>query len=303
MTLEHVFDEMEISADPFALCALQGRCTLGLGSQSSATLHYILAGRGELLCRGRPAIALERGTLALVPATLAHSLRSFGGPGLPMPDCRPAESALALHLHRAGDSEDEQGLLAICSRMTIGLRGARGLVDLLHEPLVTRIEKADAVLHQPLERLLQELSSPSLGSRAMIRALLLQCVIHLLRGRLLAGDGALDWMQALSDERLWSALKVMLEAPGDPHSLDSLAAVAGMSRSTFAERFSAACGRGAMDLLRELRMQRAASLLLRSDLPVKRIAQMVGFQSRSAFSRMFTQTIGLPPQAFRDEPR
>jgi hypothetical protein len=54
MTFEHVFDDMEISADPFALCELHGRCSLGLGSLPSATLHYVLAGQGELVCHGRP---------------------------------------------------------------------------------------------------------------------------------------------------------------------------------------------------------------------------------------------------------
>lgn len=308
MSFEHIFDEMEISADPFALCVLHGRCSMGMSGLASATLHYVLAGRGELVCRGRPPIAVRRGTLVLVPAFHPHTLRGFGEHGDPIPVCRPAELDLALHLHEAADDTghgngDDTGpdgkLLAICGHISLGIRGTKGLVDLLREPIAEDIGAGDAI-QRPVDLLLRELSAPALGGRAMVRALLLQCMIYLLRGRLLARDQALNWMRVLTDERLWTALKAMLDTPGDPHTVESLAVTAGMSRSTFANRFSVACGRGPMELLRELRMHRAASLLTRSDLPVKRVAELVGFQSRSAFSRGFSEATGLSPRRFRN---
>jgi AraC-like DNA-binding protein len=93
----------------------------------------------------------------------------------------------------------------------------------------------------------------------------------------------------------------MLDQPGHPHTVESLADVAGMSRSSFAERFSEAYGSGPMTLLRDLRMHLAASLLTQSDLPVKRIAELAGFQSRSAFTRTFESTTGMSPRGFRAE--
>ena len=132
----------------------------------------------------------------------------------------------------------------------------------------------------------------------MIRALLLECMIQLLRKRLLARDPALNWMAALIDQGLWNALRLMLDKPGDPHNVDSLAAAAGMSRSSFAERFSDAYGSGPMKLLRDLRMRLAGSLLEQSELPVKRIAELVGFQSRSAFTRTFDSVTGKSPREF-----
>jgi AraC-like DNA-binding protein len=56
-----------------------------------------------------------------------------------------------------------------------------------------------------------------------------------------------------------------------------------------------------MTLLRDLRMHLAASLLTQSDLPVKRIAELAGFQSRSAFTRTFESATGLSPRSFRAE--
>jgi len=298
MSFEHVFNELEIDAEPFALCELQGRCELGLGRRSGATLHYILAGRGEILVHGRPPIGVERGTLVLVPSLHSHTLRSFGDPGHPIPDCHPAELDLVRHL-QSGEQADTSGkLLAICSDVKVGLRGVGGLVDLVREPIVEQVP-SDSPMSAPVDRLLQELAAPTLGSRAMIRALLLQCIIQLLRTRLQARDPALNWMAALIDERLWSALRLMLDRPSHPHTVESLAEVAGMSRSSFAARFSDAYGSGPMKLLRDLRMHLAASQLTQSELPVKRIAELTGFHSRSAFTRTFESTTGMSPRSFR----
>lgn len=301
-SFEHIFDEMEIKAKPFALCELHGKCDLGLGCLSEATLHYVLAGHGEIVFQDRSSIEVGRGSFVLVPAFRFHILRSFGDRSQPIPRCRPAELDLAQHLLKGEQEKPDGKLLAICSHVNIGLRGVDDLVDLVREPLVERVEASSPMI-APVEQLLQELSTPTLGSRSMIRVLLLECMVHLLRKRLLALDPALNWMAALIDERLWSALRLMLDKPGDLHSVESLASIAGMSRSSFAERFNVAYGSGPMKLLRELRMKLACSLLEQSELPVKRIAGLVGFQSRSAFTRTFESMTRKSPSEFRADAR
>ena len=298
MSYEHIFNEMQIEADPFALCELHGKCDLGLGRLTGATLHYILVGRGEIVFQDQPPIEVKQGTLVLVPGHKAHTLRSFGATGEPIPHCRPAELDLEQYLLKNEQINPNARLLAVCSNVKVGLHGVDDLVDLVREPLIEHVEASNSLV-DPVEQLLEELSAPTLGSRAMVRVLLHQCMIHLLRKRLLAHDPALNWMAALIDEGLWSALRLMLDTPGHPHSVESLADAAGMSRSSFAERFSAAYGSGPKKLLRELRMNLACSLLKQSDLPVKRIAELVGFQSRSAFTRTFESITGKSPRNFR----
>ena len=298
MSFEHIFDEMDIQSEPFALCELQGQCSLGLGSQSGATLHYILSGQGEIVFSSRPPIKIQRGTLVLVPTIEAHTLRSYGSKGKPIPKCHPAELDLANHLVGETTTDSPESLLAICSHISVSLKGASGLIDLIREPLVEKVNK-DEALQSSVEKLLQELSSPSLGSKAMVRALLLECMIHLLRKRINDKDPALNWMAALVDEKLWVALKQMLDKPSENHSVESLAAIAGMSRSSFAAHFSKAYNKGPMELLRELRMNHAAMLLSTTDTPVKRVAELANFKSRSAFSRKFSEYTGVSPKQFR----
>ena len=71
-----------------------------------------------------------------------------------------------------------------------------------------------------------------------------------------------------------------------------------MSRSTFAAHFSRTFGRGPMDLLRELRLERAAQLLRNWTWPIKALARAVGYESRSYFTRSFRSHFGVPPGAY-----
>lgn len=298
---EHIFDQLEIATEPFAVCELRGNCDLNMGHDVNVSLHYILTGEGALMFPGGSTIEVAPGSLVLIPAFQSHTLRSYGISSDSVLKCDPADLKLdhLLKTDRHGDSN--QQVTALCSHIQVGLRGAVDLIDLIRVPIVEQIG-TQSPLHSTLRLFLKELSNPALGSRAMIRALLTQCVIEMLRNRLIHDDGGLRWMAVLRDPSVWRALCTMLEKPGEPHTVESLAHEVGMSRSTFAERFTAAYGSGPIELLRDLRMRRASKLLSESDLPVKRIAQLVGFNSRTAFSRVFEQRIGQSPTAYRQDP-
>jgi AraC-like DNA-binding protein len=271
---------------------------LGLGQDATAILHYVLSGEGVMELKTAPDVEIHPGSLILVPALQSHTLRSYGGNSDPLPDCKPAELQLQHLMKLSQEQRDGGQLIALCAHVHVGLRGAENVVDLIRCPLVETIDK-DNPLYNTLGSFLNEISNPTTGSRAMIKALLTQCMIEILRRRLSADDSGLRWMAALRDPQVWDALHAMMDAPGDPHTVDSLAERVGMSRSTFANRFSAAYGSGPIDLLRDLRLRKAAVLLRDTNTPVKRIAFLVGFSSRTAFSRLFEQRLGQSPLQFR----
>ena len=78
-----------------------------------------------------------------------------------------------------------------------------------------------------------------------------------------------------------------------------LSEAAGMSRSSFAERFAASTGRTPMDFVRETRIRAAGRLLTTTDLSVDGVADRVGFASRSHFSRAFRDYFQKTPSEFR----
>ncbi|WP_461671154.1 helix-turn-helix domain-containing protein, partial [Mycobacterium tuberculosis] len=55
------------------------------------------------------------------------------------------------------------------------------------------------------------------------------------------------------------------------------------------------------DVVKKERIRAAEALLLRSVLPIKDIAERVGFSSVHYFTRIFSAHKGLPPAAFRDQ--
>ena len=62
-------------------------------------------------------------------------------------------------------------------------------------------------------------------------------------------------------------------------------------------------GPGPVLVLKELRLQRAALLLQTTSRPIKSIADQIGFESRSHFSRSFTDFFGTTPADFRNKPQ
>ena len=65
------------------------------------------------------------------------------------------------------------------------------------------------------------------------------------------------------------------------------------------ERFQLLVGNAPMQYLTQWRMLLAANLLRHSTTPLLRIAEEVGYQTDSAFSRAFRREYGLPPAAWR----
>lgn len=268
---------------------------MGLDRAPRATLHYVLGGEGQLSFVNLPPLDLRPGQMVLVPARVRHSLRNRGDGQTGLPACKPAGLDLREQIARG---EGSGNMVVLCSAVTLDMRQTHGLIDLLRAPLSLDLGTEPAA-EQAMQAVVAEMMRPRPGRRAMIRVLLLQCVLTMLRARLEARDPAVMWMHSLADPGLWRALRLMLDDPGAPHDLEHLAAAAGMSRSRFAERFQLAYGRAPMQFLREVRLSRAAQLLSDGREPVKRIAAKVGFASRSAFTRAFTEAWGVPPRAFR----
>lgn len=103
----------------------------------------------------------------------------------------------------------------------------------------------------------------------------------------------------MDDPRLADVVDQIIDRPGDPHSLDTLADKCGMSRTTFSENFQKAFGRSAADFVREVRLRGAAKLLRQTRDPTKTIAARVGYASRSNFSHAFSEFFGSTPAEYR----
>ena len=98
------------------------------------------------------------------------------------------------------------------------------------------------------------------------------------------------------------ALRLMHAEPGHPWTVPELASAVSMSRSAFAGRFKELVGTTPLDHLTEWRMVRAAGMMRqRRHLKLAAVADAVGYESESAFGKVFRRVMGLSPGQYRRE--
>ncbi|MBO0609937.1 AraC family transcriptional regulator [Myceligenerans salitolerans] len=117
-----------------------------------------------------------------------------------------------------------------------------------------------------------------------------------------SGDRTGETRAAAGDTEVAEVVAALAAEPGERWTLDRMAGLVHLSRSALTERFRRATGHSPMRMLREVRMNRARTLLTEQCLPVTRVAFEVGYGSVAAFSRAFAADHGLSPLAWRTAP-
>ncbi len=85
-----------------------------------------------------------------------------------------------------------------------------------------------------------------------------------------------------------------------PLSLGQIAVSVGCSPAYLCRRFRELTGQTPFQYLRDIRIE-AAKRLLHSEVPIARVAEMVGFDDPLYFSKVFSGQVGASPQAFRKQ--
>lgn len=162
-------------------------------------------------------------------------------------------------------------------------------------PLV-RVPPADDILH-PLFRHL--LSGHGRWDDRQGRLTVAHLLTSFVSGDVTAAEALREpWPDAV--ERAWAFLQTRLEdQPEAALHLDDLAAAACVTPEHLCRLFQSTTGRSPMETVRLARLDRAASLLARSNYSVAEIADLCGFASPFHFSRRFKEAFGLPPTELR----
>jgi AraC-like DNA-binding protein len=106
------------------------------------------------------------------------------------------------------------------------------------------------------------------------------------------------WLAGLRDPMVGQALAAIHGDATAAWTVEGLARLSGLSRSVFAERFTAMVGNPPMQYIALWRMQLAARLLAAGD-GVAAAAAAVGYESEAAFSRAFKKLVGHAPGSWR----
>lgn len=116
-----------------------------------------------------------------------------------------------------------------------------------------------------------------------------------------SGDALFSNRQVVRDARIERTLKILNGSFSDPAlNLGGLSRSVGISEAHLGRVFRKSTGLPFRQYLRNLRIDRAAALLLSSNDRVKAIAFAVGYRSQAHFGRDFRACFGRSPQSFRE---
>jgi AraC-like DNA-binding protein len=286
-----LLEALDIRVEALAVCQIGRTYSLRCEPIDQVLVHFVLKGEGFLECE-HGQFPLSTGTLIVVPKRLPKRLRGSG----PIEHVRDAEAACQIcdGLVSFEASDGEADLLLGCAVLSTAVGGELPLFDHIKYPLVQKSD--DPALQDLFGAMLGELSRPRLGTRAFVSALMKQVIIVLLRS---PREGEAQLLLPIVNGKLAGVVAAVLQRPQDVHTVESLAAKAGMSRARFSHHFSGAYQCSPKAFVQSVRLASAARLLKASNLPVKSVAASVGFASRSHFSRAFQAKYGVDPSAFR----
>lgn len=149
------------------------------------------------------------------------------------------------------------------------------------------------------ELVLRELGATRPGASLMVARLLDLLLVVILRRWAHSDDSLPGWLAAAKDERIARAVAAIHADPANNLSNAELADVAGMSVSSFADRFKQVMGQGPGAYVRGWRLDQAAEALLHSSASIEAISERVGYTSKEAFSRAFQSRFEQTPSSWR----
>jgi AraC-like DNA-binding protein len=249
---------------------------------------------------GQAPLQLAAGDVVVFPQGDAHRMASEAG--LPAATGARLDAVLARRPRTLAYGGGGPTTRLVCGYLACDARFARLLLAGL-PPLVrvnVRGSDAGAWLEASVRYALGEARSPRPGGAGVLAKLAEVLFIEVLRLYMHEPDaGRTGWLAGLGDRVVGAALNALHARPAHAWTLEELAREAHTSRSVLAERFQHLVGNSPMQYLTQWRMLLAANLLRRSNAPLARIAEDVGYQTDTAFSRAFRREYGTPPAAWR----
>lgn len=296
--LTQIFTEMRVKQATFT--RLEATAPWGLASKGEEVVKFVLVVRGTaVLLAGNEAepISLRTGDVFIMLGDEAYRL--FDHAASRMMDCVEVEKLRIGHRIEIGGGGTAATFVAGAFELD-GL-DAQPLLSVLPKLLHLEFDVHRSLAFQSvLEMLAAETDAPGLGSEAVVGRLFELLFVHAIRA--FAAQGAAKthgWLAALADRNLSHAIKAIHGDPARSWTVGNLAREAGMSRSSFANRFRSVVGRTPMEYLTHWRIYRATRMVQRRSAALSEVSRTVGYESMAAFNRAFKKEIGQTPGAYR----
>lgn len=244
------------------------------GELSVIRWHAVIQGIAELEIPAGQTFILQPGKVALLPQNPAHRLAHSGN----------------------------EPTYIVCGSLSLP-RTARYFLTALPEILFLAPEVNTPEFHwvkMAVSFLQQESGAAMPGADALCSQVSVTIFTLAVREWIAKADPGKNILNLLLHPRLGSVVLHMMEMPGYPWTVESLAGLAHISRAHFAKLFRDVSGTTPQAVLTRLRMQIAAQVFSRGIRPVAEIAESVGYASESSFHKAFVREFRCTPGEYRD---
>ena len=265
------------------------------------TFHVLLRGRCWLLPPDGEPVEMAAGDVTLLRH--GNTVALADDPATPLRDFRPATWRTGQTIGRVDVEGDGERALLICGAYQLGRTRPHPLLAELPDLLLLRATETPG-LARTVALLGEELEDPRPGQDGVVPALVDAMLLLILRGwieRSARAEAVPGWPGALTDAAIGGALAQLHDDPGRAWTVAELGDRVGLSRSAFAQRFTALVGEPPLTYLTWWRMTVAGQLLRESDAPLSAVAQQVGYASEFAFAKAFKREFGIAPGRYRRE--
>lgn len=273
-------------------------------TRQDTILFYLVMSGGFCIDVGNGPRETRAGDMIMIPSAHQHvsyALNYYSDEAQPLDELLTSCKEHTLDLK--GDGDSEASLILIECKYDKAM--IRPLLSVLPSILPEVNDEDDGrfeVIDVEIRLLTLEAEHERMGKTAVINHWASIMMIECLRVYIESLPEATEnWLKAMKDPFLTKALVAMHEMPSENWTINKLAEVAGMSRSSFAQRFKEVVGIPPLTYLMDYRLRLAARYLRLQQNSISRISGLVGYASDSTFSQAFKRVYGISPKAYRQQ--
>jgi AraC-like DNA-binding protein len=298
--LSEVLQDLHLSGASYCRSELTEPWGLEFPPEEGAVFHFVAEGGCWLWTASQEPLRLNGGDVVLLPRGAGHTLAADRKSATKRFDQLPRERVGETTYRLKTGGVGARSLL-VCCAVAFEEPTVHPLLELMPDVLLVRGGgEEDPALLGLLEAMAAEIRTQRIGGATVMTRLADIVITRVVRAWAEARtEDTRGWLAAIRDARVGRVLAAFHRRPADAWPVESLTAIAHMSRSTFWERFATLVGMPPARYVARWRMHLAGTWLRQERLTVSEVATRLGYESEAAFSRAFKRVMGSPPSAFR----
>lgn len=298
--LSEMLRGLRLDGVDYSRCRLTAPWGIAWPSRQEARFYFVSHNGCWLKTPDGQWLELRDGDAVLLPRGGAHVLASApDAPVAPPLECAARPLCDDIMDVEAGGGGEHTALFS--GSMTFNIDPEHPLLRLMPDVMrMCEFAADEPGLPHLLAAMGREVALERVGAGGILARLADVLAASIIRAWVERGCGeAKGWVAAARCPQIGKVLTAIHGHPERDWNVKSLAALMGVSRSGFAERFAEVVGETPARYVTQVRMHVARQWLIRDKLRIALVAQRLGYKSEASFSRAFKRIIGTSPSEVR----